>query len=352
MNVQERVITIKGDKRQLVAASNIIIDKIKDDPQSASCPTISYSGIAGPVANANPTGSPYAVASAFIDGSHPTLQAMLGHYVISAHPSIFQPSLPPSHVVPHHHHTIPTISVPAAELSSLSGGIASLANTYGLSVVPSLHSNVHPVGILPAASIPGALNPTPSATPLLSTTPLPLEHGGSAHGGQTLSLPNGYFASLAAAGCLAAGHQLVNSPNLTGSSVSAAHPGQPATPSNLSSASTSSTPALASSASSQPIVNVLNVEKASDGQVETIELSIPESLIGTILGKAGRTLVEYQDISGAKIQISKKGEYVVGTRNRKVTITGKSPSPQTAQLLITQRVLSAQAARTQQAKLF
>uniref|UniRef100_H2ZD96 K Homology domain-containing protein n=1 Tax=Ciona savignyi TaxID=51511 RepID=H2ZD96_CIOSA len=232
VNVQERVITIKGEKHQLVTASNIIIDKIKDDPQSASCPHISYSGIAGPIANANPTGSPYAAGSAtLMDASHPSVAAIGS-------------------------------ATPAPELSTINHAMTTLANygytlggvNYGtLGVMP----NVHPQGVHPG---------------------------------------------------IATSMGMISAGSLAGT-------------------------------------------KSSDGLKETIELAIPENLIGAVLGKAGRTLVEYQDVSGAKIQISKKGDYVAGTRNRRVTITGKPPSPQTAQFLITQRVASAQNARAQQAKL-
>ena len=346
-----------------MAASNIIIDKIKDDPQSASCPNISYTGITGPVANANPTGSPYAIGNpAIVDATHPALQAMLGHYVISGQPSIVQTGLPSSPLIAHHHPALSTISLPATELSSINGGLASLASyPYGLSynalsVVPGVHPHLHTgiatsLGVIPSGSVAGALSPAPSATPLLSATPsLSIENGSTVQAAQALSLPNNYLASLASAAYLTAGHQLVNSPSVAGTASSASLPSASGNSSNISVASSSTTPVPASVSSSPPSVSLLGIEKSSDGQRETVELSIPETLIGAVLGKAGRTLVEFQDISGAKIQISKKGEYVVGTRNRKVTITGKPPCPQTAQFLISQRVLTAQAVRSQQVK--
>lgn len=42
----------------------MILQKVVDDPQSGSCPNVSYADVAGPVANYNPTGSPYAVPTA------------------------------------------------------------------------------------------------------------------------------------------------------------------------------------------------------------------------------------------------------------------------------------------------
>jgi len=59
----ERVITVCGDRDQLHEASIMILQRIKDDPQSASCPNLSYQNVSGFVANANPTGSPYAPMS-------------------------------------------------------------------------------------------------------------------------------------------------------------------------------------------------------------------------------------------------------------------------------------------------
>ncbi|XP_070292906.1 RNA-binding protein Nova-1-like, partial [Salvelinus sp. IW2-2015] len=60
INLQERVVTISGEPEQNRKAVEIIVQKIQEDPQSSSCLNISYSNISGPVANSNPTGSPYA----------------------------------------------------------------------------------------------------------------------------------------------------------------------------------------------------------------------------------------------------------------------------------------------------
>lgn len=49
-------------------------------------------------------------------------------------------------------------------------------------------------------------------------------------------------------------------------------------------------------------------------------------------------MVEIQQMSGANIQISKKGIFAPGTRNRIVTITGNPASISNAQYLIEQRI--------------
>lgn len=45
-------------------ACMLILAKVMEDPQSGSCPNVSYADISGPVANYNPTGSPFAHTNA------------------------------------------------------------------------------------------------------------------------------------------------------------------------------------------------------------------------------------------------------------------------------------------------
>lgn len=362
------MITIKGEKHQLIAASNIIIDKIKDDPQSTSCPNISYSGISGPIANANPTGSPYAAGSAaLVDATHPAVAAMLGHYVIPGqHPTVLHAAVPTYSTSAY-----PTVSAGGTDFTTINAAMSTLGYTVGgvngsaLGIVPGIHSSLHAptsatsLGVIQSgASFGGTVSPLPSSTPLLTAT-LPTDGAlqaavPSVPAAQTLSLhSNNYLAALAAAGYLTTSHPQIlgtTSPLPASTGSISQQPPAAVTPTSLPMVATTPTPVLSAAAHPQSTVGVLSIEKSSDGQRETIELAIPENLIGAILGKAGRTLIEYQDRSGAKIQISKKGEYVVGTRNRKVAITGKPPCPQTAQFLITQRIQAAQAARAQQIK--
>ena len=71
----------------------------------------------------------------------------------------------------------------------------------------------------------------------------------------------------------------------------------------------------------------------------TVEMHIPDSLVGSILGKGGKTIVEFINYSGAKIQFSGKGEYVPGTNDRILTIEGDFTSTQVAHFLICQKIL-------------
>ncbi|EDO35692.1 predicted protein [Nematostella vectensis] len=77
----------------------------------------------------------------------------------------------------------------------------------------------------------------------------------------------------------------------------------------------------------------------------TLEITVPDELIGAILGKGGKTITEFMQYSGARIQVSQKGEFVPGTSNRKVVITGDVPAAQLAHFLVTQRIQQVEAER-------
>ncbi|GBP49852.1 RNA-binding protein Nova-1 [Eumeta japonica] len=63
-------------------------------------------------------------------------------------------------------------------------------------------------------------------------------------------------------------------------------------------------------------------------------------------GPGGRSLVEIQQMSGANIQISKKGTFAPGTRNRIVTISGTQTAIGNAQYLIEQKIQEEELKRT------
>jgi RNA-binding protein Nova len=60
LTLQERCITIIGEKENNKKACRMILAKIMEDPSSGTCLNVSYADVNGPVANFNPTGSPYA----------------------------------------------------------------------------------------------------------------------------------------------------------------------------------------------------------------------------------------------------------------------------------------------------
>ncbi|XP_073498177.1 RNA-binding protein Nova-2-like isoform X1 [Phyllobates terribilis] len=232
-NLQERVVTVSGEPNQVQRAIRNIIHKAREDPpQGTAHLNISYINSQGPVANSNPTGSPYAGGSA-----EPTISPF--------------PTAPPAP---------PAIS--GGDLLAISTALNTLASygySTGLGFNP-LVGGVHPAAVSLLTSYTG------EATPALG-----LGGGGI-------------------------------------------------------------------------LMDKLAAESVAGK--ETLEMAVPETLVGAILGKGGKTLVEYQELTGARIQISKKGEFVPGTRSRKVTITGPPGATQAAQYLIGQRVAYEQGVRS------
>lgn len=79
------------------------------------------------------------------------------------------------------------------------------------------------------------------------------------------------------------------------------------------------------------------------------DMEVPETIVGAILGPKGKGIVEIQQLTNATIQISKKGVYAPGTRNRLVHITGSPLSVAKAQFLIQHRLQQEEIKRNQQA---
>ncbi|PSN30403.1 hypothetical protein C0J52_25290 [Blattella germanica] len=91
-------------------------------------------------------------------------------------------------------------------------------------------------------------------------------------------------------------------------------------------------------------------KKDTDEEKKT-DMEIAENIVGAILGPGGRSLLEIQHLSGANIQISKKGIYAPGTNNRIVSIVGSPNAIATAQYLIEQRISEEEAKRAGQTSL-
>ncbi|KAM6933968.1 RNA-binding protein Nova-2 isoform 2-T3 [Xenentodon cancila] len=292
INLQERVVTISGEPEQNRKAVEIIVQKIQEDPQSSSCLNISYSNITGPVANSNPTGSPYAnsteVMPAAAAAAAATASSLLGQAGLAG------------------------VGAFPTTMSSLSGNDL-LAITSALNTLASYGYNTNSLGL--------GLNPAAASGVLAAVA------------------ANANPAAAAAANLLAS--------YASDASTSAAHPAAGLGGFSLGSlaAATGATNGYLSATSPLVASSLLATEKLAEGAKEVVEIAVPENLVGAILGKGGKTLVEYQELTGARIQISKKGEFIPGTRNRKVTITGSQAATQAAQYLISQRITYEQGVR-------
>jgi RNA-binding protein Nova len=76
-----------------------------------------------------------------------------------------------------------------------------------------------------------------------------------------------------------------------------------------------------------------------------VKLGVPETKIGSLLGRGGKNLTELQALSHTKIRISQQEEFIPGTKNRIVTITGTTAEVEHAKHLVRQ-CLSASGNRT------
>lgn len=68
----------------------------------------------------------------------------------------------------------------------------------------------------------------------------------------------------------------------------------------------------------------------------THSFEIGEHIVGALLGPGGRSIIDLQTWSGASVEVSKKGTYAPGTRNRIVTVTGNPMAVYSATYFIKQ----------------
>jgi len=72
LNIDDYLVSfVAGEMECNKTACLMILSKVVEDPQSGSCLNVSYADVSGPVANYNPTGSPYANHT----GQHSPVQA-------------------------------------------------------------------------------------------------------------------------------------------------------------------------------------------------------------------------------------------------------------------------------------
>ncbi|XP_055901877.1 RNA-binding protein Pasilla isoform X7 [Eupeodes corollae] len=357
ISLQERCITIIGDKENNKNACKMILSKIVEDPQSGTCLNVSYADVNGPVANFNPTGSPYASNQNAINASTASLNSTLGQAMggagsaagilvngtgINLSLNLGSPNPAPNlavatqlleHIkvamrgsgyseqattevcaalgvlakygvlgmgvgVPHtngaHTASVGYLGVSALEQSAAAATAAAAGNVFGAVGQVNLEQYTAAAAAAAAAARPTQLEAAAAAAAAQFD---PLRHFGS-QAAAPISMNNNSFGLTAATG--GAGGQSLGATQLGGLSKSP-------TPGDL-------------------------------GAKDTKNVEIPEIIVGAILGPNGRSLVEIQHVSGANVQISKKGIFAPGTRNRIVTITGQPNAIAKAQFLIEQKI--------------
>ncbi|XP_057798853.1 protein BTR1-like isoform X2 [Salvia miltiorrhiza] len=72
----------------------------------------------------------------------------------------------------------------------------------------------------------------------------------------------------------------------------------------------------------------------------SVTIGIPDEHIGIVVGRGGRNIMEMSQLSGARIKISERGDFMSGTSDRKVTITGSQRAIHMAESMISRKVAS------------
>ncbi|KAG9158618.1 hypothetical protein Leryth_019224 [Lithospermum erythrorhizon] len=87
--------------------------------------------------------------------------------------------------------------------------------------------------------------------------------------------------------------------------------------------------------------DVKTVELLLDVQAErtsSVTFGVADELMGFVLGRGGRSLTEISQFTGAKIKVSSRGDFMPGTFDRKVTISGSPRAVYDAEAMITRKV--------------
>ncbi|XP_042241188.1 RNA-binding protein Nova-1-like isoform X2 [Homarus americanus] len=362
-SLAERCITvISNDVENSKNACLMILAKIVEDPQSGTCLNVSYADITGPVANPNPTGSPFAnspggqgMQNGGLGGLNNPLSAVSGlGNLLGGGVNL---TLNLSSAYPNGGAGNPVVTAQLLEhVRSIlrSSGFADQSNAevcqaintlinYGIIGLglglgnPSGHQGSH-------GGQGGQGQGNMGGNPMLgnmnnSNNPNESYHGSSMSNGN--NGPFGPIGTTVASGLnLGQGLGGPTSPQRQVDRFNSEPPFDPfrrqSTEMGGSLPLNSNSFGLGTPLRKSPSPGELP-PGAPDGS-KKVEVEVGEHIVGAILGPGGKSLVEIQHISGTTIQISKKGNYAPGTRNRIVTITGLPSGISTAQFLIEQRI--------------
>jgi len=314
----ERVVTIIGDPNNKRKAIEMIICKILEDPQSSSCLNISYGEMQGLVANPHPTGSPYAPVipnGASATGGPPPSPSSL-----NVQSENQKPNSSSSHVTVTSALKPPTTNAPPGDRS------------------PAVSSNPFSINLSNGRILDLSINTVPgwpTADPSLMTQYLqkicvPLRSHGFTE--------NTVDEIVCSIRCLA-NHGILTLDTSNSKSPTTAIWNQDSmvTP-DINRAISPSTNSDLLRLQSSMNVNSYGLVTGNQNNEDVVDMEVQENVVGAVIGPAGRSIVELQQFSGARIQVSKKGAFSPGTRNRVVTISGPHQAVATAKYLIEKRI--------------
>ena len=79
------------------------------------------------------------------------------------------------------------------------------------------------------------------------------------------------------------------------------------------------------------------------GPQDELVMRVPDSAMGAVIGKGGEVINQMKSVIGVRIRVSGRDEFVEGTRDRTVTISGPVAAVQIAEKLIEQKINTAAA---------
>ena len=270
---------ISGSQEQISKAFEMVFKVIVNDPQSSSCPNISYNEFKGPVANANPSGSPFAAGAQSGMGAGGRGG---GFGYAGSNAMMYGGSYMPTYSVDALKSTLRNSGYSVQASDEISAAMCTLAN-YGL-LVPGFGFTGFGFG------------------------------AGPGQRGLTLD-----FLTEILSGCYSGGQRTPNSGGMQKMDKNMS--GQFPNGSNVFSPGGGSYGGATMNQNSFGLGTGMGQYGGKDdtsGQTssgsQTKELQIGENIVGAVLGHGGRAIVEIQRMTSTTIQISKKGIFAPGTR--------------------------------------
>ncbi|CAK7325366.1 unnamed protein product [Dovyalis caffra] len=79
-------------------------------------------------------------------------------------------------------------------------------------------------------------------------------------------------------------------------------------------------------------------QQNKEDRTNSVTIGVADEHIGLVVGRGGRNIMEISQNSGARIKISDRGDFMSGTTDRKITITGSQRAIRAAEDMIMQKV--------------
>ncbi|KAK0593020.1 hypothetical protein LWI29_029310 [Acer saccharum] len=74
-----------------------------------------------------------------------------------------------------------------------------------------------------------------------------------------------------------------------------------------------------------------------EDRTNSLTIGVADEHIGLVVGRGGRNIMEISQVSGARVKVSDRGDFMSGTTDRKVTISGSQRAIRSAETMIMQK---------------